>query len=441
MKQRRFFYGWIIVGVSFINLAIIFGIWYSFSVFFVAVLNEFGWSRASTAGVFSCFMLVHSASAVMVGGLLDKFGARLVIPAGSLVVALGLYAASRIHSLLEFYLWYGVVTPIGVCAVGFIAHSIVLPKWFARKRGLAIGIAMAGVGIGMQVIVPAAQYGIDHYGWRTAYCLLAALILVTIFPLNALLQRKNPSAIGEIPDGLTPHSGGNRNSETETGEREAIILHTPIAATILETLRTKQFWLLCATFIFTPLAVQGTLIHQVASVIDRGFTPVQGAFFFGLAGIIGSVGKILFGYLSDIIGREKAFTMGMGCAALGVVSLMILTPSTGWLLFGYAILFGLGYGSIAPLFPARSADLFLGPNFGKIMGILSLGGGIGGAAGVWLSGKIFDLTASYHVSFGISIAAIVIAIIFFWFTGAPEKTEKSTTQETSGSCGTQEPLS
>jgi len=421
MKQRRLFYGWIIVGISFINLSIIFGIWYSFSVFFVAIFNEFGWSRAATAGVFSCFMLVHSASAIMIGSLLDKFGARLVIPAGSLIVALGLCAASRIHSLPEFYLWYGVLTPIGVCAVGFIAHSIVLPKWFARKRGLAIGIAMAGVGVGMQVIVPATQFAIDHYGWRTSYCLLAVLILITIFPLNALLQRKSPASIGEIPDGLIQSSAENRDTVRETEKTDAMILHTPIAATIPETLRTKQFWLLCAAFIFTPLAVQGTLIHQVASVVDRGFTPVQGAFFFGLAGIMGSVGKILFGYLSDIIGREKAFSMGMACAALGVVSLMILTPSSSWLLFGYAILFGLGYGSIAPLFPARSADLFLGPNFGKIMGILSLGGGVGGAVGVWLSGKIFDLTASYHVSFGISIAAIIIGIIFFRFAGATEK--------------------
>ena len=421
MKQRRLFYGWIIVGISFINLSIIFGIWYSFSVFFVAIFNEFGWSRAATAGVFSCFMLVHSASAIMIGSLLDKFGARLVIPAGSLIVALGLCAASRIHSLPEFYLWYGVLTPIGVCAVGFIAHSIVLPKWFARKRGLAIGIAMAGVGVGMQVIVPATQFAIDHYGWRTSYCLLAVLILITIFPLNALLQRKSPASIGEIPDGLIQSSAENRDTGRETEKTDAMILHTPIAATIPETLRTKQFWLLCAAFIFTPLAVQGTLIHQVASVVDRGFTPVQGAFFFGLAGIMGSVGKILFGYLSDIIGREKAFSMGMACAALGVVSLMILTPSSSWLLFGYAILFGLGYGSIAPLFPARSADLFLGPNFGKIMGILSLGGGVGGAVGVWLSGKIFDLTASYHVSFGISIAAIIIGIIFFRFAGATEK--------------------
>jgi MFS family permease len=418
MNQRRLFYGWIIVGVSFINLAVVFGIWYSFSVFFVAILNEFGWSRAATAGVFSCFMLVHSGAAVLIGTLLDRFGARIVIPAGTCIVAVGLFASSRIDLLWEYYLWYGVLTPIGVCAIGFIAHGIVLPKWFDRKRGLAIGIAMAGVGVGMQVIVPATQLAIDSYGWRSAYCFLAVLVLLTVLPLNAFLQRKSPAHIGEVPDGAA-YLERKRAAEEKDRERKKIVARAPVAVTIHDALRTKQFWFLCAAFVFTPLAVQGTLIHQVASVIDRGFTPVQGAFFFGLAGIMGSAGKILFGYLSDIIGRERAFAIGMGCAFLGVVSLMVLQPDLGWLLYGYALLFGLGYGSVAPLFPARSADLFLGADFGKIVGMLSLGGGIGGALGVWLSGKIFDMTESYQVSFGIALVAILIAIGFFWLSRAP----------------------
>ena len=426
MKQHRFFYGWIIVGLSFVNLGIIFGIWYSFSVFFVAVLKEFGWSRAATAGVFSCFMLVHSGSAIIIGSFLDRFGARIVIPLGACIVALGLFASSRIHALWQFYLWYGVLTPVGVCAIGFIAHGIILPKWFDRKRGLAIGIAMAGIGLGMQILVPATQIVIAHFGWRTAYCVLAGFILITILPLNIFLQRNSPQEMGQNPDGA--HAGEMAdNQPKDAGQPEASRTCAPVIWTVHECLRSKQFWFLFSSFFFTPLAVQGTLIHQVASVVDKGFSVVQGAFFFGLAGIAGSVGKILFGWLSDRIGREIAFGTGLGCAFLGVLSLMLLQPSYPYLLYGYAILFGLGYGSIAPIIPARTADLFLGPHFGKILGVLSISGGVGGALGVWLSGKIYDITASYNISFIISLISLILAVILFRLAGTPVVHKKEST--------------
>ena len=415
MKSDRIFYGWVIVAVSFINLGVVFGIWYSFSVFFVAILKEFGWSRAETAGVFSCFMMVHSLSAVVIGAYIDRLGPRIVFPVASCIVALGLYLSSRIHSLWEFYLWYGVLTSIGVCAIGFIAHGIILPKWFDRKRGLAIGIAMAGVGVGMQLLVPATQFVISDFGWRSAYVMLAVIILLVLFPLNAFFQRKDPGEIGDVPDGAAGRNGADRDSG------KAFSSPKPIAGTIREAVRTRPFWLLSLTFFFTPMAIQGTLIHQVAGVVDKGFSAAQGAFVFGLAGILGSVGKIFFGYLSDRIGREKAFALGIGCAFFGVVSLLLLQPGLHVLLYSFAVLFGLGYGSVAAIFPARTADLFLGPQFGKILGILSLAGGVGGAFGVWVSGKIFDLTASYSLSFMISLAAMAIAIGLFWMAGSPKK--------------------
>lgn len=419
MKQPRFFYGWIIIGLSFVNLGIIFGIWYSFSVFFIAIIKEFGWSRAATAGVFSCFMLVHSGSAIVIGSFLDRFGARIVIPLGACVVALGLFASSRIDALWQFYLWYGVLTPVGVCAVGFIAHGIILPKWFDKKRGLALGIAMAGIGLGMQILVPAAQLTIAHFGWRTAYCVLAGFILITILPLNIFLQRNNPQEIDQNPDGASAEEMAADNLTKEARQSETSRTEAPIIWTIHACLRSKQFWFLFSSFFFTPLAVQGILIHQVAGVVDKGFSAVQGAFFFGLAGMAGSVGKIFFGWLSDRIGREIAFGTGLGCAFLGTLSLMLLQLDFPYLLYGYAILFGLGYGSIAPIIPARTADLFLGPHFGKILGVLSIGGGIGGALGVWLSGKIYDITANYNASFVISLISLVIAVILFRLAGTP----------------------
>ena len=416
MKKHRLFYGWVIVGLSFLNLLIISGIWYSFSVFFVAVIREFGWSRAATAGVFSSFMMVHSLAAVIVGLFIDRFGARIVIPFGGCVVALGLFASSRITELWQFYVWYGVITSVGVSAVGFITHGMILPKWFARKRGLAIGIAMAGIGFGMQILVPSTQFVIDHFSWRTAYCALAAFVLITIVPLNILLQRNNPQEVGQNVDGARAEELG-KNLSPESGQTGGDPAGLTKIWTIHSSLRSKQFWFLFFAFVFTSLAIQGTLIHQVASVVDRGFTAIQGAFFFGLAGIMGSVGKIFFGWISDKIGRGKAFGIGLGCAFLGVVSLMQLRLSCPYLLYGYSILFGLGYGSSAPIFPSRAADLFMGPHFGKILGVLSIALGIGGAFGVWLSGKIYDVTTNYNASFIIVLISFILAIILFQMSG------------------------
>ncbi|MDD5474914.1 MAG: MFS transporter [Syntrophales bacterium] len=428
MIQDRIFYGWVIVAVSFINLGIIFGIWYSFSVFLVAVIEEFQWSRSAVSGVFSCFMLVHSFVALPVGSVMDRFGPRRIIPLASCLVAVGLAASSRITSLWHFYLSFGVITAIGVCAIGFIAHGIILPKWFERKRGLAIGIAMSGIGLGMQIIIPLSHYLITLYGWRSAYLILAAGMLSIVFPLNAILQRTNPGEIGEVPDGSAKESVPILTPSLEESSKvnppmAARTLHKPVAQTPGEALRTRQFWFLFVSFFFVPLAIQGTLIHQVASVIDGGFSAAQGAFFFGMAGIFGSLGKIFFGTLSDRISREKAFAIGMFCTILGVASLLMLQADRVYLLYSYAILFGMGYGSIAPIVPARSADLFLGPHFGKILGILSLAGGIGGASGVLLSGKIFDLTEDYTLAFIVAIVAVSLAIMLFWFSSPPNENE------------------
>jgi len=415
MKSHRFFYGWTIVAVSFITLGIAFGIWYSFSVFFVAIQKEFGSTRAATAGVFSVFMVVQSGAAILIGFLLDRFGPRKVLPIGSALIVIGLMASSRINSIWQLYLFYGVVTAVGICSIGYPSHSIFLPNWFVKKRGLAIGIAMAGIGIGMQVLVPFAQHIISLYGWRVAYWVLAAIVLIMVIPLTAVFQRRNPREVGAFPDG----EKGARNS-TETSRKDPSLttsaeLHST-QWTLRNTLRTRRFWFLFLTFFFTSLAIQGTLIHQVAHVVDKGFSAEKGALIFGLVGILGSVGKILFGYLSDRIGRTKAFTIGMGCTFFGVINLMILQPAHLHPLYAYAIFFGLGYGSIAPIFPAHAADLFHGAHFGKIYGSLSMAGGIGGATGTWLSGKIFDLTSSYRIAFLIVLSSIILMVILFRLT-------------------------
>jgi MFS family permease len=409
------FYGWIIVGIFFVNMAMAFGIWYSFSVFFVALVAEFNWSRAAAAGAFSIFMLTHYGMAGILGSVMERFGPRILIPTGAMIAVIGLVAASRIETLWQLYLFYGVVTAVGVCSMGILSCGIFLPNWFQRKRGLAMGFATAGIGVGMLILVPAIQHIISNYGWRTGYCALGAIVFFAVIPLNLLFQRKNPQEVGTVPDGVqTAHSSVNATGE-KIGSKGSGLNRTE-GLRVRNVLGIKQFWFLFFSNFCVTFAIQGTLVHQVAYAVDKGLSAETGAFFFALAGIVGSVGKIGFGYLSDRIGKEKALSVGIACACVGIVCLLGLRK--GWmnLLYGYAIAFGLGYGAVAPIFPTRAADLFMGPGFGRIYGLLSLGPGLGGAGGTWLLGRIFDLTSSYRIAFFIVLSALSLSLFLFWLS-------------------------
>ncbi|MEW6262692.1 MAG: MFS transporter [Thermodesulfobacteriota bacterium] len=414
MTANRVYYGWTIVSLGFVNLAVAFGVWYSFSVFFIAIFKEFGWSRAATAGVFSVFTLVHALSGLVVGCLLDRFHPRILIPIGSILIAAGLFLTSRTASLVEIYFYYGVITSLGICLIGLIPTSFLTSKWFLAKRGLAMGFASAGIGLGTLIFIPLIQYAVANVGWRITYLLMAISVLILIVPPNTLLQRKNPAEVGLAPDGEIMNTLPPLSSLRDPAEGRTSSLYP---ASISDVLKARSFWCLFLTFFATPFAVQGVIIHQVAYMLDRGFSAQMGAYIFGLIGLLGSLGKILFGHFSDRLGRSLALTLGLGITSAGIVCLMLSKSEGAALIYFYAILFGLGYGSIAPIFPSRAADLFQGPWFGRIYGVLSFSAGLGAAAGAWFNGRIYDLTQSYQIAFLASLGALSVSIVFFWHTG------------------------
>ena len=201
VKTGKIFYGWVIVAVSALVFALVRGVNDAFGVFFVAILEEFGWSRAAVAGVFSCARLTEGTISVAVGMLSDRFGLRRLVPISTCLVALGLILASYTQSLWMLYVAYGLVFAVGYCGVGELSHVPVISRWFVRKRGMAIGLAMAGMGLGILLVVPLAQTFILRFGWRWAYIALAAVMLIGIIPPTLLWQRERPEDLGLLPDG------------------------------------------------------------------------------------------------------------------------------------------------------------------------------------------------------------------------------------------------
>jgi len=416
------YYGWVIVFVSFITLGVAFGVWYSFSVFILSVIEEFGWSRAAASSIFSFFILSHSLMGFGAGYLQDRFGPRVVIPVGALLLALSLALTSRAQNLWQFQVAYGLLAGSAMSFLGFVSHSAFIPRWFERKRGLALGIAMSGIGFGMLLMVPYAERLISAYGWRNAYLYLAGIVLFIVGPVNLVLTRRGPEDVNQYLDGEPP----NRQLQEKVPKRELMVIDEKWVAVewdLKNVCRTRRFWLLVGAFFAVAFANQSVLLHAVSAMVDSGLDRKTAAYFFGIAGISGSAGKILFGYLSDILGRERTKLISDIVAVTGIGALMAISYVKGPMPLLFGLFFGMGYGAIAPLIPAITADIFLGRNFGKIFAIIAIGGGTGGAVGAYVSGLLRDVSGFYMLPF-FTCAILIIASGILILAAAPGKIRK-----------------
>ncbi len=420
IRRPHVFYGWVVVATAFICLAIAYAIWNSFSVFFVAMSTEFGWTRADTALAFSVFTIVYGLFSPISGSLVDRLGPRVIVPVGGVVLAAGLFACSFLQHAWQLYLFYGVISAIGVNLVGTMVNFTVLTNWFSRRRGMAIGIAAAGIGVGTMVLVPGSQAIIQTAGWRTAYVALAVIVLIVVPGVALTLYRTRPEDMGLTVDGFISSAGDSPKPLPP----QVVVVNQNWARRewdVRAAIATASFWFLFFGMFFGTVSHQSIIVHQVAYLTDRGFDPMIGASLVGLIGIAGSVGKILWGSISDRIGREAAYTSGMLCVLIGIVILWLIQDASQYMqAYVYAIVFGIGYGVNAPLCSATAADLFQGKHFGAVYGALYVGSGAGSSLGPWLSGWLFDNSGGYQLSLIMSVGAVALSIAMYWLA-APRK--------------------
>jgi MFS family permease len=417
---RGVYYGWVIVALSWINQAIGHAAWYSFPLFFVALIQQFGWDRGETAFVFSVFLVVGALAGPPVGLLVDRFGPRTVLAMGAALMAAGLAICAVLDQLWQFYLAYGVLAGLGMTAIGWIGNNAVVSRWFVRRQGAATGIASTGVGVGISFLIPLIQGVIQQYGWRPAYLALA-LGLAMLVPLNVLLQRANPRTIGLEPDGDLP------GQAPTTSRTRLVVLDKAWAArtwTLRTAVRTKRFWLLFLGFGAATFAQQLLIVHQVAFLVDanRPASALDVASRFGLMSIFT---KVILGWASDRYGREVTFTVGtvLYILAFPLLGVTARQPDGAPILWLYALLVGVGLGTIGPIAPGMAADIFAGPRFGLIFGTIVISTGLCGALGAWFAGWAFDLTHTYVESFVAAIAAAGLAVVCCWLA-APRKVRR-----------------
>ena len=414
LQPSSFGYRWVILGLCFLNQGLNYGIWYVFPVFFVAMLDDFGWARGPAAAVFSAFVLVNGVVAPLVGGLTDRYGPRVIIPVGSAIIGLALVGCAYVTELWQFYFWYGLVGGIGVGLGGWISNAAILSRWFPRSVGSAAGFSSAGIGMVILLLVPAAQALISSIGWREAYLWLAGLTILAV-PANLLLQRRPPE---HAPDAAVRVRTDRSTATTEASPPRAAfddLVADPDWAGRIWTLRqaagTARFWLLFACFFMTSFSVQLILVHEVAFLVDSGWDRALAATTAGLIGLVSIPAKLVGGPLSDRFGREPTWTAYLVVLVLGLAVLIVAgVGPRPELAYVFPILIGIGYSVMAPMAPAMAADIFKGPNFGAIFGAIAASNGIGAAVGAWTAGALYDVTGSYMAAFaGATIAAALSA--------------------------------
>jgi MFS family permease len=380
------------------------GIMHSYAIFLVAFIQDFAWSRAETSVPYSVSQLVAGASSPLVGALVDRLGPRRLLLLGGGLLTFGLIGCARIAALWQLVVLYGVVMTVGANCLGLVVFVPLLSRRFVRRRGMAIAVVQSANGFARAVSAPLVQLLVSSFGWRETYLFQAAFMAAMVLPLSALFRRgvAMPPAAAvsapELPAATAP----------------------PPSWTLAEASRTPHFWLLFAVYLFTGLGSFLVSLHQLAFAVDRGFDKLYAAEVLGIGSFLAIAGTILTGTLSDYIGREWSAILAYGISILGVICALFITgPQQGWLLWLFACFFGLTWGARGPAITAKTADLFPGRQLGTILGVITIGSGIGSAFGAWAAGWIFDLSGSYQLGFVFSILSYVCGCVAFWALRRP----------------------
>ena len=411
MLGRPIFYGWVMVAIAFVTMGVGVNARTAFSLLFPPIIEEFGWERGLTAGAFSFGFLVSAVLTPALGRIMDRAGPRTVMELGVALMGVGLLLAPLTTEPWHLYLTLGVLVGGGSVCLGYSGQSLFLPNWFVRRRGLAMGLAFAGVGVGSITLLPWLQLLIERAGWRAACVAMGLLILVVLAPVNLLL-RKRPQDVGLLPDGdVAP-------AADVTARPASNVVDAAWAAvdwTLGRAMRTTRFWWIAFGYFCGLYAWYAIQVHQTKYLIDIGFSPIVAAWALGLVSLAGIPGQIALGHLSDRIGREWVWTASSLGFVVCYLALILLQQSpTEPLLYVMIAAQGvLGYG-LTSIFGAIVAEIFEGKHYGSIFGTLMLAAIVGGAAGPWVTGALYDLLGSYTLAFWIGAGLSGLSTLAVW---------------------------
>jgi MFS family permease len=379
--RPKFFYGYVIVAAALAMAIAMWGARFSFGVFFSPVLEEFGWTRAATSGGFSLTWAFTGLLSIVVGRLNDKFGPRLIMTIAGFVVGLGYLLMSQLSSLWQLYLFYGLIS-IGMSAV-LVPTLSTVARWFVKMRAFMTGIVLAGTGIALMVIVPAANRAIMNYGWRMAYIIVGMVVIVVVV-MAAQFLRRDPYQAGKLPYGYD----GSSTSASGAGTSGLFLR---------EALRTRQVWLISLVYFCTYFIYNILLVHTVIYATGEGISSTGAVGIMAFLGGAGIAGRMLMGILADRVGNKQVMVLGAGL--MMITLFWFLMAKDLWMLFLFGVVFGFGHGGMATMESPIVAHVFGMRSHGVILGLVFFSDTAGGAMGPFLAGYLFDVTSSYRLAF------------------------------------------
>ena len=397
------YYGWKIVGVTFVTLFISVGfIFYSYGVFFNALQAEFGGGRLGVSLGIAIMNVTMGLMAPFLGRIIDKGSIRTVMLVGAILMPAGFFLASQVNAIWQFYFLLATLMGGGAALIGQLPSSTLVTNWFVRRRGTALGIATMGISMSGVFMPPLTTYLIAAVGWRNTFVVYGFAGLVIVLPLVRSLVVNRPEDMGLLPDGDDPLNPDDPVSllKMDAEQRQW---------STRDIFMDRDFWAITLPISLCFFSMGATLIHMIPMANDRGIGPANAAYVLSVCAIVGVFGKVLFGWIADHIDTRIALWLAISFQAIGTILIMGAFTLPSLLLAGGV--FGLGMGGIVPLWASLVGEVFGRASFGRVMGLMSPCMLPIQAVGVPYAGYIFDQTGTYDIAFRTFLVVYVIAAL------------------------------
>jgi MFS family permease len=392
MGQRRLFYGWVVVGASGVIICVGMGALFSLGVFLKPMTESMGWSRGAISSVALLNWIAMGLGSFFWGALSDRIGTRAVAVAGGLLLGLGLVLSSQVQTLWQLYVTFGFMVGFAVGAF-YAPLTSTATKWFTTRRGLAVALVSAGIGVGILVVAPLARALISLWDWRIALLVIGDLAWLVVVPV-ALLIRERPAEMGAAA------LGGAERAGREYSTREVVT--------------TPQFWAIALTHFACCAAHSGPIFHMVTHASDQGIGAMAAASALGVSGLSSIAGRIGGGVLADRFGIKPTLVVGLAVQAAMIPIYLVAREVS--VFYALAIVFGISYGGVMPLYALVTREYFgekvMGAAYGAVFLISTLGMGIGSYAGGVLYDRLGSYSWLYGGSFAIGAVAVALALTF-----------------------------
>ncbi len=390
----RIFYGYVIVFASACVLVVMHGINSSFGVFFSPLQTEFGWNRATISGATSVAFFLMGFFSTIAGRITDRYGPKFTIGLCAVILCIAYLLMSRIQSVWQLYLFYGLFVAMGNSG-GDMALLPTVARWFVKRRSFMSSVVKVGTGIGMFVMPLVSAWLITSFNWRVAYEVMAVIALIVIFSFSRLLKR-DPAEMGLQPYGQAEVEAANHGV-------------AGINLTLREVVRTPQFWILAAAYFLIWYATQSAMIHIAPRAVDTGLSVSQAASIVSVIGAASIAGRLTMGSAGDRVGTRKALVV---CFLVLTIALTWLQfASVPWMLFAFAPVYGFAHGGSFAIVSPLLAELFGIRSHASNLGLLFFLGMTGGALGPIITGRIYDVSRSYNSAFIIMLSASVAGLV------------------------------